>query len=178
RHRVRGDTRIQVGVLHRRQIKPFAALVGQRSTHVTRCLAYHARQQIQRYPLVRENQITRVLACLVVNHDDRPHCMNGSHRTIDTRDVNRRDVRAHLVTRLAHGTSLFSPLSAVSRVTYGLVSFSTYLATTSTSMFTCSPTPRSPRVVNSSVVGINATANRSPSNAATVSDTPSIAIDP
>ena len=57
-------------------------------------------------------------------------------------------------------------------------SFSTYFAMRSTSMFTVSPGLRTPRVVCDKVVGISATTNVSSVTSATVSDTPSTAMEP
>ena len=56
--------------------------------------------------------------------------------------------------------------------------FSTYLAMTSTSRFTGSPTALAPSTVSLSVVGISPTLNDSSSTAMTVSDTPSTVIEP
>src|SRR5699024_5592213 len=58
------------------------------------------------------------------------------------------------------------------------VSFSTYLASTSTSRFTRSPTSRRPRVVRARVSGISPMVTSSPSIAATVRLTPSTAREP
>ena len=57
-------------------------------------------------------------------------------------------------------------------------SLSAYLASTSTSMLTRSPGPRSDSVVSASVCGIRATSIPPWSSAATVNETPSTVIDP
>ena len=59
-----------------------------------------------------------------------------------------------------------------------LRSFSTYLASTSTSRLTVLPGAAAPSVVRSSVSGMSETSNASPSTAETVRDTPSTAIEP
>src|SRR5262249_52544016 len=58
------------------------------------------------------------------------------------------------------------------------ISFSTYLASTSTSRFTVSPAPACPRLVRCNVSGMRETVNDRSSSSATVSNTPSTAIDP
>ena len=57
-------------------------------------------------------------------------------------------------------------------------SFSTYLATTSTSRLTALPGAAAPSVVRSSVSGISETENQSSPTATTVSETPLTAIEP
>src|SRR5829696_369003 len=63
-------------------------------------------------------------------------------------------------------------------IRHGTFSFSTYFARTSASRLTVRPGAASPSVVRSSVSGISDTSNASSSTLATVSDTPSTAIDP
>ena len=58
------------------------------------------------------------------------------------------------------------------------VSFSTYFASTSTSRLTTRPGAADPRVVRSRVSGMSDTLKPSSSTSATVSDTPSTAIEP
>ena len=60
----------------------------------------------------------------------------------------------------------------------GTLSFSTYLARTSTSRLTVRPGAAAPSVVRSSVSGISDTSKAWSSTAETVRDTPSTAIEP
>jgi hypothetical protein len=71
-------------------------------------------------------------------------------------------------------STVLNGLSAI----YLFTNFSTYLASTSTSRFTTRPGAARPSVVRSSVSGMSETLNPLPSTAATVSETPSTAIEP
>ena len=94
-------------------------------------------------------EVALVLAVLVVADDDHAPGADLLERLLDGRE------------RPAHA-----------------ISFSTYLASTSTSRFTGRPGSAVPSVVRSSVSGIRDTENESASIAETVSDTPSTAIEP
>ena len=92
-------------------------------------VADHERHQLRRRQLGGEDQVALVLAVLVVDHDDRP-----ARRDVRDRPLDGRESHDRLAT-----------------------SFSTYLAITSTSRLTGSPTPLCPSVVSLRVVGIRPT---------------------
>src|SRR5690606_18381131 len=167
-----------VGVEHRRQIEPIGVRLGQRHADVAGGVADHEGQQLGRGLLGREDQVAFVLPVLVVDDDDGLAVGDVGDRLLDGREAFRprypRGLPVDLSTPCAgHCTSPVRPIS-----------LSTYFASTSTSMFTGSPGTRPPRMVISKVVGISATLNSacSPSPGsvtdATVSDTPSTAMEP
>ena len=75
-------------------------------------------------------------------------------------------------------SSMASSIELNGRVRHRTLSFSTYLASTSTSRLTVRPGAAAPSVVRSSVSGISDTSNAWSSTPETVSDTPSTAIEP
>ena len=138
---------------HQLQVELVAALGGQRQADPAAGLAGHEVDRIRRHELGGDHQITLVLAVLVVDDDD--HLAGGDvlDRPLDRRKL--RLDRAHRFTNL-----------------------STYFASTSTSRLTVSPGFAEPRLVRSSVSGIRETVKDPLFVPATVSDTPSTAIDP
>src|SRR5262249_49768249 len=145
----RGAATVLVGVVHRRQLEPVGVGTGQRHADEARRVPDHEGQQLGRRLLGREDQVALVLPVLVVDDDDR------------------------LAPRDLDGPLLHRP-EGHDRAT----SFSTYLAITSTSRLTGSPTALRPSVVSLRVVGIRPTEKLSAPTAATVSETPSTAIEP
>src|SRR4029079_2492442 len=104
----------------------------------------------------RADQIALVLALGIIDDDDHLPVADVLDGLLDRGE--RRDGRAH------------GSLPATRR--------STTLPSTSASRLTSSAGSSRPRVVTASVCGINATSKPSSSKAATVSETPSTAIDP
>ena len=115
----------------------------------------HEVDRVGRGELGREGEVALVLAVLGVADDD--------HLAVA-------DVLEGLLDRAEGGVR--------SRRHVRDTSFSTYLASTSTSRLTDRPGAAAPRLVRSSVSGISETEKPSPSTSATVSDTPSTAIEP
>src|SRR5439155_19234991 len=101
------------------------------------------------------DEVALVLAVLVVDHDD--HAPGG-------------DLLERLFDRGEHGLRGAHARTPTSR--------STYLASTSTSMFTGAPGSASPRFVRASVSGISETSNSRSSRRETVRDTPLTATYP
>src|SRR5207244_12558091 len=106
--------------------------------------------------LRRDRQVTLVLAVGRVDHDDELALPDVFDRLLDGGE------RASFLDFHCSDRS----------------SRSTYFASTSVSRLTLSPAASRPRLVISNVCGISATAKPASSTAATVSETPSTAIDP
>ena len=139
-------------VLGRHQVEAqlIAALGREREADQPAPLARHEVDRVGRRELGRDRQVALVLAVLVVADDHHPARADVLDRLLD-----RGERRAHRAT-----------------------SFSTYLATTSTSRLTGAPGAAAPSVVRSSVSGISETENQSSPTPTTVSDTPLTAIEP
>ena len=150
RDRERGLERRLVLGRHQVQAQRVAALGRQRQADQPAPLLGHEVDRLGRGELRREREVALVLAVLVVAHDDHAAGADVLQRRLD-----RGERPAHRAT-----------------------SFSTYLASTSTSRLTGRPGAAAPSVVRSSVSGISATENQSSPISATVSETPSTAIDP
>ena len=141
-------------VLGRHQVEPelVAALGRQRQADQPAAVLGHEVDRLGRDELGRHREVALVLAVLVVADDDHP-ARRGCPRSPPRSSRTRRSRDRH------H-------------------SFSTYLASTSTSRLTGVPAAAAPRVVRSSVSGISDTENVSAVTRATVSETPSTAIEP
>ena len=126
-----------------------AALGSQREADQPAPLLGHEVDRLGRRELRRHREVALVLAVLVVADDD------------------------HLA-----GADLFQGLFDGRERPTHRASFSTYLASTSTSRLTGRPGSAVPSVVRSSVSGMRDTANDSSSTADTVKETPSTAIEP
>ena len=146
-------------VLGREQIKAqlVAALGGQREADQAARLLGHEVDGVVGRELGRQHEVALVLAVLGVADHDHPPRADLLEGILDVAEG-----------RAAHRTA-----PAV-----WAISFSTYLASTSTSRFTSVPGSRLPRVVCSSVSGMRDTQNERSSTLTTVSDTPSTAIEP
>src|SRR5690606_6108639 len=118
-------------------------------------VADHPGQPLLAGELGGDDDVALVLPALIVHDDDR---LAGAQFLQRGGDVSE-----------AHG-SLLSVVNSSIR--------STWRATMSVSMLTCSPTPRAPRVVAVRVSGMSDTSNQSPPTALTVREMPSTAIDP
>src|SRR3954453_21765868 len=135
---------------HQVQAELVAALRRQGEADQPAPLLGHEIDRLGRRELRRHREIALVLAVLVVADDDHAARADVLERVLDRGE----------------------------RPAHRLTSFSTYLASTSTSRFTGRPTSAVPSVVRSSVSGMRETENESWSIADTVSDTPSTAIEP
>ncbi len=139
-------------VLGRHQVEPelVAADGRERQADQAASVLGHEVHGLRRRELGGQREVALVLAVLGVADDDHP-------------------AGADVLERLLDGAKWHSA---------HLFSFSTYLASTSTSRFTVLPGTASPSVVRSSVSGISETSKAWSSTALTVSETPSTAIDP
>src|SRR5436305_5917554 len=146
-----GPERRLVALGHRLQTEFVAALLGQAEADQPAAVRCHEVDRLGRRELSGDRQVALVLAVLGVADDDHLPGADVLERVLD-----RAERRAHRFT----------------------ASFSTYLASTSTSRFTTRPGPASPSVVRSSVSGMSETVNPVSSTEATVSETPSTAIEP
>src|SRR5690606_38589884 len=154
RHGVRGTTPVLVAVVHRRQVESVAVLARQRHADVAGGVAHHEGEQLRCRLLGSEDQVSLVLAVLIIDDDHGAAVRDVLDGPFDGFDVHRRGGLDH-----RHLSSSPPPSSTDDLVRWTAASFSTYFASTSTSRFTESPGWLRPRVVARNVVGINATAN-------------------
>ncbi len=145
-------------VLERHELESelVAASGRQREADPAPGLTGHEVHGFRRGELRGHDEVALVLTVLVVDDDDHLPGRDVLERLLDGRE------------------GLLARLHRSHRPT----SFSTYLATMSTSRFTGEPGASAPRVVRSRVSGIRLTENDSSSTAATVRETPLTAIDP
>src|SRR5215210_7867142 len=141
-------------VLGRHQVEAelVAALRGQGQADQPAAVLGHEVDRLGRDELGRHREVALVLAVLVVADDDHAAGPDLLDRLLDGSEGT------------AHGTAT--------------ISFSTYLASTSTSRLTGVPGAAAPRLVRSRVSGISDTENVSAVTLATVRETPSTAIEP
>src|SRR5206468_8256630 len=163
RDRERGLERCLVAVGHLAQSELVAALLGQWEADQAAGVRGHEVDRLGRRELGGDRQVALVLAVGRVDHDHELSLPNVLDRVLD-----RGEQRRLLVCGLGHQPEI------VSRS----ISFSTYLASTSTSRLTSAPGSSAPSVVTSSVCGISATSKASPRRPAIVSETPSTVIEP
>ncbi len=161
-----GECRLKrglVAVRHLAQPELVAALFGQWKADQAAGVHGHEVDRLGRCELGCDRQVALVLAVGRIDDDHELPLADVLDRVLD------RGEDAGL-----SGRGLGHQPEIVSRS----MSFSTYLASTSTSRLTSSPGSAAPSVVTSSVCGISATSNASPRRAAIVSETPSTAIEP
>src|SRR5205085_7609076 len=137
------------------QAELLATLTGQAEADQAARVRRHEVDRIRRGELRGADEVALVLALGIVDDDDHLPVPDVLDCLLDRRE--RGDGRAH------------DGLPATRR--------STTLPSTSASRLTSSPGWRRPRVVTASVCGISATSKLSSSKAATVSETPSTAIE-
>ena len=166
RDREGGAERRLVVVGHGPQVELVAALGSEAEADEAAAVRGHERDRLGRDELCRDREVALVLAVGVIDDDDEPTGANLLDRLVDRREGRRRRRRS----RTRCHASDRSPHRALSR--------STYFASTSASRFTAWPGRSEDSVVASSVCGTSATAKASELSSATVSETPSIVIDP
>src|SRR5262249_7484266 len=144
----------------------------------TATMRRHEVHRLGRRELGGDHEVAFVLTVRVVDDDDEPAGADVLDGLLDGGE-RRRHCHAHRLAqyRLAAGSRGPGP-GPGGGPGYRATSRSTYFASTSVSRLTSAPGSRLPRVVTASVCGISATAKPLSSTAATVSDTPSTAIEP
>ena len=153
RDRVRGAHPLLVRADHQRDLEAVEVLAGHRHADVARGVAHHERDQLGRRLLGGEDEVALVLAVLVVDDDDGlagGDVGDGALDRVEPGD-------GSLLGGGGHAVSFVAPAGR----TPDSSSFSTCLASTSTSRFTGSPGPLLPSVVSPRVVGIRLTSNQS-----------------
>ncbi len=170
RHGVGRALAVLVDRGHRGQVQTVELRSGQRHADHAGGVADHERHLAGGGPGSGEDQVALVLAVLVVDHHDAVAAGDGGDGVgdrVQPHPLPRGGLRCPIA-RL--GTAPRRRLVVLEHLIGGYhgvlqaSSDSTYLAVTSTSRFTASPTVRDPSVVSRSVVGISDTVNQWPSS--------------
>ena len=136
---------------HRRQVEPVGFLFGHGDADVAGRVAHHERDQFGRRELGGEDQVAFVLTVLVVDHDDGLACLDVDEGAVDR-------IQSHQLVLV--------------------ISRATYLASTSTSRLTGSPTCAGAEGGGAQRLRDQSDLEPVGPTAVTVSETPSTAIDP